>query len=58
MSVEKMVEEMAGELVSLLKDAAKCDKGNKAAGTRIRKAMQTAKAQAQDIRKTVLEKRN
>jgi hypothetical protein len=33
------------------------DKGNKAAGTRIRKGMQDLKNMAQDIRKDVLEKR-
>jgi hypothetical protein len=57
MSVEKMLEEMAGEIVASLKDAAKCDKGNKAAGTRVRKAMQEVKAKAQDVRKAVLEAR-
>ena len=34
------------------------DKGNKAAGTRIRKAMQDIKAKAQDIRNDVQEKKN
>lgn len=33
------------------------EKGNKAAGTRIRKSMQDLKNMAQDIRKDVLEKR-
>ncbi|MEM1096463.1 MAG: histone H1 [Bacteroidota bacterium] len=34
------------------------DKGNKAAGTRVRKAMQDLKALAQDIRVDVQEKKN
>ena len=34
------------------------EKGNKAAGTRIRKGMQDLKNMAQDIRKNVLETRN
>ena len=34
------------------------DKGNAAAGTRVRKAMQEMKELAQDIRKEVTEKKN
>lgn len=34
------------------------DKGNKAAGTRVRKAMQEVKRKAQDIRVDIQEKRN
>ncbi len=34
------------------------DKGNNAAGTRIRKAMQDVKGLAQDIRKEVQERKN
>jgi hypothetical protein len=34
------------------------DKGNKAAGTRARKAMQEVKLLAQDIRKEIQEKKN
>ncbi len=34
------------------------NKGNKAAGTRLRKAMQEAKNKAQDIRKEVTDKKN
>jgi hypothetical protein len=34
------------------------DKGNKAAGTRLRNAMQTLKVLATDIRKEVTEKKN
>jgi len=38
--------------------AAFYEKGNKAAGTRLRKAMQNLKAAATDIRKEVTEKKN
>jgi len=38
-------------------DIAKADKGNKAAGTRVRKVMQQVKDAAQDVRKKVLELR-
>ena len=34
------------------------DKGNKAAGTRVRKGMQTLKVWAQDVRKEVQAKKN
>lgn len=39
-------------------DMAKCEGGNKAAGTRVRKSMQDIKAAAQDVRKDVLNFRN
>lgn len=39
-------------------DVAKAAGGNKAAGTRVRKAMQDIKATAQDVRKKVLEVRS
>ncbi len=39
-------------------DMAKCEGGNKAAGTRVRKSMQDIKAAAQDVRKDVLNLRN
>ena len=39
-------------------DMAKCEGGNKAAGTRVRKGMQEIKAAAQDVRKSVLEARS
>ncbi len=50
MSVEAMVQKMIDDLTAALGDAAKHDKGNSAAGTRVRKAMQEAKATAQAIR--------
>lgn len=39
-------------------DVAKAAGGNKAAGTRVRKAMQEIKSAAQDVRKKVLEARS
>lgn len=38
-------------------DIDKFESGNKAAGTRVRKAMQDVKNQAQEVRKAVLDKR-
>lgn len=53
MSVEAMVQEMIDTLNTALVDAAKHDKGNNAAGVRVRKAMQSVKAGAQDVRAQV-----
>lgn len=39
-------------------DVAKAEGGNKAAGTRVRKAMQDIKNAAQDVRKKILETRS
>ncbi len=39
-------------------DVAKAAGGNKAAGTRVRKAMQAIKAASQEVRKKVLESRS
>ncbi len=43
---------------SAAEDVAKAAGGNKAAGTRVRKAMQDIKASAQELRKRVLEVRS
>jgi hypothetical protein len=58
MSVEAMVQKMIDDLTAALGDAAKHDKGNAAAGTRVRKAMQEAKAAAQDVRVKVQSDKN
>lgn len=54
-----MINELVLELKTLVEDtildAEKVDKGNKAAGTRVRKMMQEITAKAKDIRKAVLE---
>lgn len=39
-------------------DVAKAEGGNKAAGTRVRKAMQDIKSAAQEVRKKILEVRS
>jgi len=49
--LKKLVEQSA-------EDVAKAEGGNKAAGTRVRKAMQDIKAAAQDVRKKILEVRS
>ncbi len=58
MSVEAMVNKMIEDLNAALADAVKHDKGNAAAGTRVRKAMQAAKASAQDVRAKVQADKN
>ena len=58
MSVEAMVQTMIDDLTAALADAVKHDKGNAAAGTRVRKAMQAAKAAAQDVRTQVQADKN
>ena len=58
MSVEANVQKMIDDLNSALVDAVKHDKGNSAAGTRGRKAMQAIKADAQGVRKQVQNDKN
>ena len=53
MSVEAMLQNMIDELTDTLKDATNHDKGVNAAGTRVRKTMQSVKKAAQDVRKQV-----
>lgn len=43
---------------SIAEDVAKAEGGNKAAGTRVRKAMQDIKNAAQEVRKKILEVRS
>ena len=52
------IENLQETLTSVLSDVEKFNNGNKSAGTRIRKAMQTLKGQAQDLRKEVQEIKN
>ena len=49
--LRQMVEDIA-------EDVAKATGGNKAAGTRVRKAMQEIKTAAQEVRKKILEVRS
>ena len=58
MSVEEMVQGMIDALNDAIGDAGKHDRGNSAAGTRVRKAMQAAKNTAQDVRKQVQSDKN
>ncbi len=58
MSVEAMVQGMIDTLNDAMVDAAKHDRGNSAAGTRVRKAMQAIKGTAQDVRKQVQADKN
>jgi hypothetical protein len=51
-SVKDLVASIEGDVVSFY------EKGNKAAGTRLRNAMQQLKVIATDIRKEVTEKKN
>ncbi|MAT81538.1 MAG: hypothetical protein P8M22_07290 [Phycisphaerales bacterium] len=51
-------EKMKRVLAEIQDDVDKCRGGNKAAGTRVRKAMQEIKSIAQDVRKEVLDVRD
>ena len=51
-------ENMKKILAGIEEDVAKAQGGNKAAGTRVRQAMQEVKNLAQEIRKEVLEMRS
>ena len=54
--MQHLLEQLQETLDSIQEDAAKFnEKGNKAAGTRVRKGMQTIKGLAQDVRVAVSE---
>ena len=53
-----MVQGMIDTLNDALVDAGKHDRGNSAAGTRVRKAMQAIKGAAQDVRVQVQNDKN
>lgn len=57
MQVRDAIQEMINELVEAIPDAEKFDSGNKAAGTRIRKLMQSCKVRAHELRKQILDKK-
>ena len=57
MSVKVSLEQVVQQLTEALADAEKTDAGNKAAGTRVRKAAQGAANALKDLRKQVLEAR-
>ena len=58
MTVTGRVEEMIATLENGLNDAAKHDRGNAAAGRRLRKALQSVKVQAQECRVQVQKDKN
>ncbi len=58
MSIADMVQNMIDELNEAMADAVKSDNGNNAAMTRVRKAMQSAKSAAQDVRMKISSIRN
>ena len=57
-TVETMVQDLIDNLREALADARKHDTGNNAAGTRVRKAMQACKTEAQAIRVRVQDDKN
>ncbi|MEK9731516.1 MAG: hypothetical protein VW230_07130 [Candidatus Poseidoniales archaeon] len=57
-TIVSMLEDMVATLNEAMKDAVKSDKGNKTAGTRVRKVMQDIKRSAQDVRNQIQEIRS
>ena len=55
MSVKVSLEQVVQQLTEALADAEKTDSGNKAEGTRVRKAAQSATNALKELRKQVLE---
>ena len=53
-TIESMVDESIKTLTGVLKDADKFDKGNKAAGRRVRKTLQQIKKDCDFIRKLIM----
>ena len=58
MNLEELLDEMQNEMHSAHEEMEKFMGGNKSAGTRVRKSMQSIKTMAQDIRKQVQERKN
>jgi len=53
-TITSQLEAMIADLQDLLKDAEKTDRGQKAAGTRVRKGLQGLKKSADETRKAIL----
>ena len=53
-TVTDLLEEIKEQLTALEEDAAKVDKGQKAAGTRVRKGLQEVKKSCDSLRKHIL----
>ena len=58
MSLEQLMSIMREEMHSAENEAMKFHTGNKSAGTRVRKSMQSIKSMAQDVRVQVQEIKN
>ena len=58
MSLEQLIGTMRQEMENAEMEAMKFTTGNKSAGTRVRKHMQTIKTVAQNVRKEVQEMKN
>ena len=58
MNLEELLDEMQNEMHSAHEDLEKFNGGNRSAGTRVRKSMQSIKTMAQDVRVQVQETKN
>ncbi len=58
MNLEELLDEMQNEMHGAHEDLEKFAGGNKSAGTRVRKSMQSIKSMAQDVRVQVQEVKN
>ena len=58
MEIMDLLNDIEDIIYSARADVVKFDEGNNAAGARVRKAMQTVKTQAQEVRVTVTEIKN
>ena len=58
MNLEELLDEMQNEMHGAHEDLEKFAGGNKSAGTRVRKSMQSIKSMAQDVRIQVQEVKN
>ena len=58
MNLEELLDEMQNEMHSAHENKEKFTSGNKSAGTRVRKSMQSIKSMAQDVRVQVQEIKN
>jgi len=58
MNLEELLDEMQNEMHSAHENIEKFTSGNKSAGTRVRKSMQSIKSMAQDVRVQVQDIKN
>jgi len=57
MKVGERIEDLMKKISLLKRDAAKCDKGNVSASTRLRKDLMILIKEMKDVRQSILEKR-